>query len=330
MRKNILLLLVTGLILAATGCKNDINVLAPYKSITVVYGLLDQGDTAHYIRVNKAYEGPGDAYQMAKQFDSIYYPANQVTVQLQDYNSNGTLVKTITLTADSSIPLPAGTFSSPKQILYKTKSALNANDLYNLVVTNEKTGQVLTGSTTLLPDITFTNGLSGTSLSMSFTGTSSIKWSSTTGGRIYQMYVRFFYYEKAPSDSGEKYVDWVFPPQTANTLAGGFNMEYDYTGQAFLQFVKASIPVAAATERRADSLKVVFTTGSDDFNTYIQLSQPSLGIDQDKPSYTDVKNGVGIFTARHTQSVTKGLTTITADSLISSPTTAALNFVQHL
>jgi len=329
MRKKLSYLAIILLIIGLSACSNKLNIQAPYKSITVVYGLMDQGDTAHYIRINKAYEGAGNAYTMAKQYDSIYYPANQLTVQLQDININGNVVATINLVADSSIPVPAGAFSYPEQILYKTKSALNINDTYNLIVTNNHTHQVLTGTTILLPDASFKQGLTGTYFNFAFNTTypTQIEWYSTINGRIYQMTFRFFYSEKTSSGKVEKYIDWVQSPQTAPTINGGYVMSYSFTGMQFLQLVKTLIPVEAGVQRTADSLKMIFTTGSDDFNTYIQLSQPSLGIDQDPPSFSDVKNGIGIYTSRHTQSVTKPLFQSLIDSLIYSPQTAPLNFV---
>src|SRR5690242_20706024 len=90
MKKSISAFLFALAALAYTGCKNDLNVLAPYKDIPVVYGLLDQKDSVHYIRVNKAFEGSGDAYTMAKQYDSINYAYGTITVQLQDVNTGTT------------------------------------------------------------------------------------------------------------------------------------------------------------------------------------------------------------------------------------------------
>ncbi|HSY75953.1 MAG TPA: hypothetical protein VK890_03805 [Bacteroidia bacterium] len=329
MRKSLVFLTISALVIYMSACNTKLNVQAPYKHITVVYGLMDQNDTAHYIRVNKAYEGAGDAYTMGKVFDSIYYPANQISVTLQDYNSSGVFMGNITLTPDSSIPVPPGIFSYPKQILYKTKAALNVNDTYNLIVFNEKTQQTLTGSTTLLQDASFLPGtLGSTNLPMSFfeASPSKILWSSSLNGRIYQMVFRFYYNETGTANPGEKYIDWIFTPQTASTILGGATMEYDYTGEGFLQQVRTNIQPIAGAHRRSDSIQVIFTTGSDDFNTYIQISQPSLGIDQDPPSYSDVKNGIGIYTSRHTQIITKQLTIATHDSLINGSGMAPWGF----
>jgi hypothetical protein len=329
MRKNLSSLAITLSVIGLSACSNKLNVQAPYKNIAVVYGLMDQSDSAHYIRINKAYEGTGNAYTMAKQYDSIYYPVSQLTVQLQDVNQNGNVVATINLVADSSIPVPAGTFSYPKQILYKTKAALNTNDIYNLIITNTHTHQVLTGSTTLLQDVSFTLGVGGSSFNFNFSNQypTVIDWTSSASGRIYQMTFRFYYSEKTSSGKSENYIDWVQSPQTSPTLLGGYPMSYNFTGMQFLQLVKTLIPVESGVQRTADSLKMIFTTGSDDFNTYIQLSQPSLGIDQDPPSFSDVTKGIGIFTSRHTQTITKQLNQTLIDSLIYSPQTAPLNFV---
>lgn len=331
MRKGLAFLIVSALVIYISACNNKLNVQAPYKSITVVYGLMDQNDTAHYVRVNKAYEGAGDAFTMAKVFDSIYYPANQISVQIQEVNPSGITVNTFPLKPDSSIPVPAGTFSYPKQILYKFKSntPLNPNDIYNLTIYNEKTKQTLTGSTSLLSDATFTAGLSGPYLSMNFfvTAPSEIKWQSSINGRIYQMVLRFYYHENSTATNSEQHFDWVFGPQTASTIAGGADMLYSYTAQEFLQQVRTNIPIVSGAKRTADSIQVIFTTGSDDFNTYIQLSQPSLGIDQDPPSFSDVRNGIGIYTSRHTQVITKGITPQMTDTLINGSGMAPWGFV---
>jgi hypothetical protein len=325
MGKNLKYAFIGVMSLWLASCSNNLNIQAPYKNITVVYGLLDQSDSAHYIRVNRAFEGIGNAYTIAKIYDSVYYPTNQITVQLYDVNSN----KTINLTPDSTIPLPPGTFSYPKQMLYKTTAPLNVTDVYNLIVTNEKTHQQTTGSTALLSDVNFTTNIAFQStfpMLFSTTSNSTIQWTTNPNTRIYQMTLRFYYSETISSVKTEKYIDWIFGSQTTASLAGGANMTYAYNGIQFLNIVKAYIPVNDSAKRTADSIRMIFTSGSDDLNTYIQLSQPSLGINQDIPTFSDVKNGIGIYTARHIQTITKPVSVITNDSLIFNPETVPLNF----
>src|ERR1039458_2292444 len=113
--------LMTGILALCCSCSNKLDVYTQYKETTIVYGLLNQKDTTHYIKINKAFLGPGNALQIAQVYDSISY-ANQLTVQLTQVDVNGNTVKTINLSRDSSIAKPPGIFSSPKQVLYKTNA----------------------------------------------------------------------------------------------------------------------------------------------------------------------------------------------------------------
>ncbi|MBE0652408.1 MAG: hypothetical protein IH594_01340, partial [Bacteroidales bacterium] len=46
-------------------CSTDFDLNAPYKDIMVVYGLLNQNDSTHYLKINRAFLGEDDALIMA-------------------------------------------------------------------------------------------------------------------------------------------------------------------------------------------------------------------------------------------------------------------------
>jgi hypothetical protein len=304
-----------------TSCKNSLNIQAPYKDITVVYGLIDQNDPIHYFRINKAFEGLGDAYTMASQFDSIYYlPTSSITAVLEDSSiTTNTIVKTYTLDTTTAVPLGAGTFSYPKQILYYTNAVLNPNDYYNLVITNNKTGKTLRGSTALLSDVSFVQYSPATS--PFYLGSnpfpSQVEWNSSLNGRIYQMSLLFYYDNQVGSGSRvlQAPLTLVFAPQTSSTLAGGDLMTCNVSAQQLFTLITSSLQYIPGVSRYADSLGIIFTSGTDDLNTYIQLSQPPTGINQDIPSFSDVSNGVGLYTARHVQTFYDQMDGVTLDSI---------------
>jgi hypothetical protein len=313
------------LVFLLSACNNKLNIDAPYKDITVVYGLLDQNDTAHYIRINKAYLGVGNALTMAQQYDSINYPAGTLSAVIKDYDAFGDPPTTIPLGTTMNIPVVPGVFSYPNQIEYYTKAVLNPNDTFKLVITNNRTGKVITGSASLIPDVVLgTNGVLSWAPQMPYT----ISWITIPNGDIYQLTMRFFYTETNGANSTLKYVDWVFSPQTTIDNLGGIFLNYKYSGTDFLHLLHSLIPPATAgISRTGDSLQVIFTTGSQDFLTYFNLSQPPLGINQDKPFYSDVKNGIGIFTARHTQYIyNRKLSFIDNDSIETESITSNLGF----
>ena len=57
-----------------SACSNDLDLFEEKKDIPIVYGLLSSTDTAHYIRVEKAFADPnGSALDVAQIPDSLYY-----------------------------------------------------------------------------------------------------------------------------------------------------------------------------------------------------------------------------------------------------------------
>lgn len=322
--KKIIILLVLG-VMFITSCKNTLDVQAPYKDITVVYGLLDQNDAIHYIRINKAFEGNTDAYTMAKQYDSIYYPVNAISAVLQDSNPNtGAIVNSFVLDTTTTVPLGPGIFSNPKQLLYYTKATLNPDDYYNLVITNSKIGKKLRGSTYLLSDLTLTGAITAKSIELgSAPYSSAVAWQSNANAQIYQMTLLFYYDKKTGNNTPvlQTPLQLVYQQQTASTSTGGLPMEYELSCQQLFTLILSSpaITAQAGVSYHADSLGIVFTSGTYDLNTYIQLSQPPTGINQDVPSFSDVANGVGLFTARHVQTFYRPLDAATLDSIQGPP-----------
>ena len=61
--KKILLSLfsVFAFLMMFNACSTDVDLYADYKDITVVYGLLDSGADTNFIKINKAFLGPGNA-----------------------------------------------------------------------------------------------------------------------------------------------------------------------------------------------------------------------------------------------------------------------------
>jgi hypothetical protein len=106
-------------------CKNDLDVLAPYKESVAIYGLLDNTDTINYIRVNKVFLGEGDATYMAQNADSVYFQPGEISVKLERIKNGLTVSVTNPSTAsmqinlrDTLIPLSSGSFNTQQRIYY--------------------------------------------------------------------------------------------------------------------------------------------------------------------------------------------------------------------
>ena len=81
MRK-VLVFTISIISLFLGSCSNDLEINAPWKDVTVVFGLLNIDSTTHYVRISKAFLGEGDALEFASQFDSIYYKPELLDVKV--------------------------------------------------------------------------------------------------------------------------------------------------------------------------------------------------------------------------------------------------------
>ena len=53
-------------------CSEKIDLIGDFKETAVVYGLLDHSDSMHYVKITRAFIGPGNALELAQIEDSSY------------------------------------------------------------------------------------------------------------------------------------------------------------------------------------------------------------------------------------------------------------------
>ena len=109
-------------------CSNDFDTSAEWKEIAVVYGLLDQNDTAQYIIVQRAFlNREGNNLIGLQEPDSIYFTSN-IQVELSEFEGDQ-LVQRQSLQLvngnDEGIIKDDGLFSSNPNWLYKWSQPVN-------------------------------------------------------------------------------------------------------------------------------------------------------------------------------------------------------------
>ncbi len=284
-------------------CSNKLNVNADWKDITVVYGLLNQNDSIHYLRITKAFLGPGDALQFARIPDSSNYP-NKLDVRLEEWDiSGGDSTPKNTYSFDTTrVKKDTGSFifNYPYQKVYRTIGKLNENYTYKLFITLPKTGKLVTGRTVLISRMTIKTPRSGSKASILPQTSIPLEFLSSINGRRYQLVLRFNYTEYTSKDTAKiaKYVDWqVFNDEVSPDLTGGKDLQPYYLGDGLYSALKSKIPVDPTVTRHATSIDYILSVGSDDLNTYMNVTAPSMTIVQERPSYTDITNGIGLFSS---------------------------------
>ncbi len=133
-----------------TSCSEKFEIAAPYKDITVVYGYLDMADTAHYIRIQKAFlDENKSAVAMAQTADSSFF--SDISVRIERYRAasvNGVhrYFDSIHLNrvdlAQEGYVKESGVFFTAPNYAYKFTDALDSQYIYRLKITHLSTGIV--------------------------------------------------------------------------------------------------------------------------------------------------------------------------------------------
>ncbi len=350
MRKSVSALLVLITLFVLPSCSEKFNVAAPYKNITVIYGLLDRADTAHYIRVEKAFMDENkSALTMAKVADSSFFPHINVMVKkisLFDTTRFDTIhLNRVDLTAEG-YPKQAGVFFDAPNYAYKFTNDLDPNYIYRLIVHNDASGEtdsadapviddknktnfqvyILDDTTITAPPLEFSSTQSNASVKLAGVynapGNFSFQGQSTPVG-VCQGVLRIRWTDRDASNSTrtQHYYD--------------FNLGYGaLTNSSFLFDVKdlaiynainvgMGKPANDFTDRLIDRCELFVYLGTFDFNTYIQrqsLQGSGLTGNEIQPSYTNISgaNVLGLYTSRALRSGYVTISPTTVNALIKS------------
>lgn len=319
-------------------CSTDVDINAPWKDITIVYGLLNQNDNIHYIKVNKAFLGDASAYEMAAISDSVNYQNISVMVyKIKTSNGTSDTIKTY-LFQDTVMDKDPGVFANDNNIIYfnteeliTTTEANNIEDYsFALNIYIPKYDKTVTGSSTLISKLLVARPNSyQPTVTLKGVSDYSVEWTSTEGAKLYQLTLGFHYYELTATDTTEHYLEYPLASRTSQTDIGGEKMTQSINGGSFFQYLATNIEEDANIRRivKEECLDFTFVVGSSDLNTYIEVSSPSNGIVQEKPAYTNINNGIGIFSSRFDKTIFgKTLDQKTIDSLAVNNDTRNLNF----
>jgi len=159
--------------------------------------------------------------------------------------------------------------------------------------------------------------------------TYSVEFGTNIDARVYEFRIRTYYYEKRTDGNIYiDYVDYVHPIVTtpSKNQERSIDMEINVAPLSyFSNFDRKLSDTSGVVWRilktesgnpRNETHALLFTLGSQETYVYNQVTQPSNGIVQDKPTYTNITNGLGLFTSKwNYQKGNFGITGGTIDSL---------------
>lgn len=308
------LALLTGLGLSS--CNEDIDYEGSFEETAVVYGLLDQTDSIHYIKITRAFSGTNNSLVVSQIPDSSYFQNIQVVV---DEVINNTITRTWALDDTTLTNKASGVFYSPEQKVYyfKTTSSnpLLESATYKLRANINNGAYIVYGETALVSGVSVVVPSQNAALTFANSNVAQNGYAGTTvkvsPGNAAVIDARFEVYfdEYVNATSTEKSFTWKLGEGA--TQLNGDDSKFVASGKIFYELIAGNVTNdPAITKRELSHIKLRVTAGSSDLYKYILLNEPSSSLAQNKPTFTNLtaSNGrrvVGIFSARKTMIVDK-------------------------
>jgi hypothetical protein len=310
-----------------TSCDNELVVTDEWKDIPVVWGLLNKSDTAHYIRVEKAFLDPTtSALDIARIPDSLYYET--ATVSLKRVNTDQVFTLQRVNGDLEGYPREGGIFAETPNYLYKIKANvinLVVGESYQFILDRGDGTPPVTAETIILPKPVLRNPNPGSLLTFKRNSLFTFMWNEMPDAGIFDIKLKFHYSERTPA-TGNQFFPKEFEWSVVRNLE---TREYKMDGVDFYNTVKSKIQADIEATRHFDSLDIIVWAGGKELATFIKITQANTGITstQDIPEYTNLSEGVGIFSSRNVSYYTGfQLSNQSLDSLKNSSITKTLNF----
>jgi hypothetical protein len=297
-------------------CETDVDINADWQETTIVYGLFNQQDSVHYLRINKAYLG-GNALEVAKIADSSSY-MGMLDVKLIGINVIDT-VQTIVFDTVTISNKDTGEFYNPYMLVYKATATLNPDYRYFLKISNTISGVEVTGETNLIKDFPISKPPSGGKQNFLRDYNTTIEWDNAVNAKIYEVYLRFNYSEVASgsTDTIHKFIDWPLGSRNAENISGNGTQTVDFANNGFYDFITDDVkPTQFNGLRLARNIDYIVVAGGVEYDTYLRVNGPSYSLVQDRPEYTNIQNGFGLISSRFAVVKNRQLSPLTEDEII--------------
>ena len=305
-------------------CDNELDLVADKREVPVVYAIIDQADTAQYVRVERIFVDKNvSGNEIAKNPDSLYY--DDITVLLvRESNGREYELERVDGNLEGYVR-EDGVFANTPNYLYKILTddiALVENENYELRIEGIFEDRAVTSTTTILEPPFLLNPKEDGMVNFENSKNINIGWTPKGDAQIYTIAFHFNITETRLGQPTDKRLTWIVSSNTDKSMI-------QELGSNFFSFMAGALEVDEEVTRSFNSAEFELISGSSAIADYIRVGQANLGITSsgEVPVLTNLSEGLGIFGATHTHSRRGiGLTQVTRDSLIDGSVTRDLNF----
>ena len=314
-------------------CTDEVDIIEEGKVIPVVYGFLNVGDTAQYIRVEKVFGEEGkDAYTTASDSSQIFF-GPELEVQMSVDTSEGWYTLQRVDGATEGFPRDSGVFYYKSNPLYKLLTdvfdfRVDAPVYLRLVLDGE---EIATSTTHVVGPIVMRFPIEPT-VYWDNSKPLNVRIKTTRSARVFDIRLRLHIEEHPFDDPGQVrqvVLDWT-PLQLERRTPSIFQF-FTIDAGALYAFLASQLELDPNVQRRLVSFDIGVSAGGEEFEEYENLALANVGITGalELPLYSNVEGGLGIFTSvSHLFLEGYVLDKSSVDSLVSQKELQPYNFVK--
>lgn len=306
----------------------------PWKDIPVVYGMLSRQDTAHYLRVERAFlPAGGDARAAALIADSLYYDES-VVVSLEDI-ATGKVYNLERVDGNlEGYQRTEGAFAQAPNILYKIRAAdlmLEEGQRMRFILNRPGEKPPVTAETTILEDLIPRQTAPPNPVNMGYDRQLSFAWSAGPAARLFTVRLHIRYLEAPAGDPSRltpRSVEWVLADRFERSSSQE-RLSVEIEGEEFYRFLGEAIPADPLLIRLFEGMDLEIAAAGQELVDLLQVNEANIGLTsfQSVPIYSNLSEGRGIFSSRaFARRKDLMLTAASLDSLRQGVHTRALNF----
>lgn len=295
-------------------CSTDVDINAPYETTPVVYGFIEPIEDTQYVKINRTYLGDGNNAEYAAINDSTMFESVVGTV---NKIVNGTVQESYPLEALWVNDLEDGIFYTDSQMVFfwVPTGGIDDEATYQLDLDINEGQKSLTAESEVVGFVnfkqTFRNKVVNTN-GVSFANTAAvgqnvyndlgIEWGVATNGKRYQVKLVFNYEEHTATDTTMRSISTTLGSIVGETSDNDFFQNYN--GENFYTFVANRLQddpnEANIVKRVAHGVEFHIVVADENLHTYMEVNEPASGIVSERPVFTNITNGYGLFASRNT------------------------------
>lgn len=302
-----------AIVLFIYSCTTKVDLVQEGLEQSVVYGFIDPTADTQFVKITKTFATEGNAFDSAQ--DPSLSEYENLEVYLIEYDGSDS-ISSYLLQEKTVTDKDSGAFYYPVQTVYFTDEINfdgNTDPKYDYEYEIQFTGSgnKVSSKVAVVGAFEVNNSQAFQDLSLvsifNASGSSYQDYAMTVtqskNTKRYEFTLRYNYIEEYIDGSQEaKYMDFKYSEWVTNGLSGNEDHVFVIDAENFFSGIGNRLSNYSnednVSRRIIGRLEYIFDYAGEDFNTFIELSEPSSSFNSELNPYTNISNGLGVWGSR--------------------------------